>query len=54
MRFASRKFLLTLLILAVAGALEYLQRLSPGGATLLGSILTAYLASNVSQKAVSK
>lgn len=52
MRFASRKLLITLIGLALGAGLSYLDKLSPGAATLIGSLVAGYLASNVTQKAV--
>lgn len=52
MRFASRKLLVTLLGLALGGALAWFDKLSPGAGALIGALVSGYLASNVTQKAV--
>jgi hypothetical protein len=52
MRYGSRKLLMTLIGIALAGALAYIDKLSPAAATLIGSLVSGYLASNVTQKAV--
>ena len=52
MRFASRKLLITLIGLALGGALAWFDKLSPGAGALIGGLVTGYLTSNVTQKAV--
>ena len=52
MRFASRKLVITLIGLALAGALSYLDKLSPGAATLIGVLVSGYMTANVTQKGV--
>lgn len=54
MRFASRKLLVTLLGLALGGALAWFDKLSPGAGALIGGLVTGYLTSNVAQKATAK
>lgn len=54
MRFASRKLAVTLLGLGLGGSLSYLGKLDAATATLIGSLVSGYLASNVTQKATSK
>lgn len=52
MRLTSRKFLVTGLGLGGAFVLSYLGKLDTVTATLIGSVVSAYLTSNVTQKAV--
>lgn len=52
MRLSSRKFLLAILGILAGAVLAYLGKLDGTTAGLLGSIVGAYLASNVTQKAV--
>lgn len=54
MRWASRKFIVTLLALAGGAALAYLGKLDGVAAGLIGTVVSAYLASNVTQKAVAE
>lgn len=52
MRFASRKFHLTLLGMASAVALAYLGKLDASAGTLIGGLVAGYLSANVGQKYV--
>jgi hypothetical protein len=52
MPLTSRKFLVTLLALAAAVVLSYLGKLDGTAAGLIGALASAYMAGNVTQKAV--
>lgn len=52
MPWLSRKFLVTLVGLAAAVTLSYLGKLDATNAALIGTLVSAYLGSNVTQKAV--
>lgn len=54
MRYASRKLAMTVLGLVLAGVLAWFDKLSPGAATLIGALVSGYLTSNVTQKAVTR
>lgn len=54
MRLLSRKFLLSLVALGAGSALAYVGKLDGVTAGLIGTIVSAYLAGNVGQKAVVK
>lgn len=48
----SRKLAVTLLGLALGGVLAWFGKLDVASATLIGGLVSAYLTSNVSQKAL--
>lgn len=52
MRFASRKLLVTLIGLGLGAGLAHLGKLDTAAATLIAALVSGYLTSNVTQKAV--
>jgi hypothetical protein len=50
MPWSSRKLLIVVLGMAAGSALAYLGKLDAATAALIGSLVSGYLASNVSQK----